>query len=311
MQYPTDLREQAVDTAQVEGRQRLALMLGAVGLLLGLVVVGGAVSVLTALSNGNDSAAAGRSAWLFGLNTFALGTVKVSIALILTTIVMLAWRRADAMRNLLVRVAGGARSGARARGLVRTTFGTVNETVDAPAPLLIHRMARALWAPMLLMGVMAVAGGLLVSFVWSGEVGTQDGVSAAAWTQGLQFLGEGLLLAGISFLLGTVLYALRAGGGEAQEVLGVPVQTLRMPSTAKFFVALMALGLMVAMGQFVGYLLVANGTLDAATAFPWLGPLREVGLGLLLSGIVLALATIARVVAFQFDRVTTLVHTSR
>ena len=311
MHYPTDLRDQALAMDRAQGRRRQAVSLGGLGLLLGLIVLAGGISVLTALTNGNDTTAAGRLAWLFGLNTFALGTVKVAIALVLTAIVMLAWSRADAMRDLLVQAVGGKVGSEQPRGTVRTTFGAVNETAVAPEPLLIHRMARSLWAPMLVMGLMAVAGGLVVSFVWSADIGTPDGATAAAWTQGLQFLGEGFLLAGISFLLGTVLYALRTGGGEVQAMLGVPVQTLRMPSTAKYFIGLMALGLMVAMGQFVGYALVANGTLDAATAFPWLGPLREVGLGLMLSGIVLALATIARVIAFQSDRVTVLIHSAK
>lgn len=311
MNYPTDLRDRTLDVGWTEGRRQQALTLGGAGLLLALVVATGGLSVLTALTNGNDSAAAGRSAWLFGLNTFSLGAIKLSIALILTVIVALAWTRADAMRGLLVNVVGGKLGEGQPRGAVQTTFGAVNETAGPPAPLLIHRMARSLWAPMLVMGAMAVAGGLVLSLTWSANVGTPDGISAAAWTQGLQFLGEGLLLSGVSFLLGTVLYALRTGGGELQQMLGVPVQTLRMPSTAKLFIGLMALGLMIEMGQFVGYALVANGTFDAATAFPWLGPLREVGLGLLLSGIVLALATIARVIAFQFDRVTALVHSAK
>jgi hypothetical protein len=38
-------------------------------------------------------------------------------------------------------------------------------------------------------------------------------------------------------------------------------------------------------------------------ASTWLGPLREFGLGLLLAGIVLALATIARALDFQTARI--------
>jgi len=126
-----------------------------------------------------------------------------------------------------------------------------------------------------------------------------------AWVQGLQFLGEGLILSGISFLLGTILGAIRSGGGEVQESLGLAVHTLRMPITAKLFIVLMMAGLMVEIAQFIGYVIVAglddSGRIAVASA--WLGPLREAGLGLLLSGIVLALATIARALDFQSARI--------
>ena len=84
-----------------------------------------------------------------------------------------------------------------------------------------------------------------------------------------------------------------------------------MPAQAKVFVALMMTGLMLAIAQFVLYITFASGgTLDAA-ALGWLGPLRELSLGLLLSGIVLALATIAKALGFQFARINELVTTGR
>lgn len=43
----------------------------------------------------------------------------------------------------------------------------------------------------------------------------------------------------------------------------------------------------------------------------WLGPFREFGLGVLLSGIVLALATIATALDFQFFRIRELIETGR
>lgn len=168
---------------------------------------------------------------------------------------------------------------------------------------------------MLAMGAMLVYAGLLLSFAAAGNVATDPARAASqrAWVQGLQFLGEGLLLSGISFLLGTILGAIRAGGGEVQESLGVTVRTLRMPTTAKLFVPLMMAGLMVEVAQFVGYAYVATvpATADFTTFSTWLGPLREFGLGALLSGIVLALATIAKALGFQFARVTQLITSGR
>jgi hypothetical protein len=42
-----------------------------------------------------------------------------------------------------------------------------------------------------------------------------------------------MVLAGISFLLGSILGGLREGGGQVQAALGVSVITLEMPNTAR------------------------------------------------------------------------------
>jgi hypothetical protein len=164
------------------------------------------------------------------------------------------------------------------------------------------------------MGFMAVAAGLALSIVQAANVVSDPSlaVDLAAWVQGTQFLGEGFLLAGISFLLGSILSSLPKGGGEVQEALGVAVKTLEMPITAKLFVGLMMVGLMVEAFQFVVYLVTT--TLDAASVasyFAWLGPVREAGLGIMLSGVVLALVTIGYVLGFQFSRLREIVATGR
>jgi len=98
-----------------------------------------------------------------------------------------------------------------------------------------------------------------------------------------------------------------------QESVSVGVKTLDMPLTAKLFVGLMALGLMVEVFQFIAYAFVAtfDDSTRIATYFTWLGPVREAGLGILLSGIVLALATIAKALGFQFWRLAEIVRTGR
>jgi hypothetical protein len=165
------------------------------------------------------------------------------------------------------------------------------------------------------MGLMAVLAGFILSLVQTDAIGTDPALarSQSAWVQGLQFLGEGFLLSGVSFLLGTILGSLRRGGGEVQESVGVGVKTLDMPLTAKLFVGLMAFGLMVEVFQFVAYAVVAtfDDPASVATYFTWLGPVREAGLGILLSGIVLALAAIAKALGFQFWRLTEIVLTGR
>ena len=166
------------------------------------------------------------------------------------------------------------------------------------------------------MGAMGVGVGLVLSFFEADAANTGDTSTfqtLRALVPGIEFLGEGLLLAGISFLLGNILGALRQGGGEVQESVGAGVKTLNMPLTAQLFVDLMALGMMIEMVQFGFYVYVATldnvATIDAYLT--WLGPLREAGLGILLAGIVLALGTIGNVLGFQFHRTRELITTGR
>lgn len=203
-----------------------------------------------------------------------------------------------------------AAGGVEAYGKVNTPYGAATATERAPKPLLIHRMSEVLWLPMVLMGPMLVGAGLVPSIVQSNETSAATAQDLGAWVQGTQFLGEALLLGGISFLLGTILSSLRRGGGEVQESVGVTVKTLKMPASAKAFVGLMAAGMMVAMAQFGLYVAAASQG-DATSWFAWLGPVREFGLGLLLLGIVLALYTIGTVLGFQFDRIREIVREGR
>ncbi len=258
----------------------------------GLILAGVAVVGNLAVADSTDPTST--LAWTFGLTTLAFGTIKVAIASILIGILVRLWLRVEGVKSSLPALQ-------RSSGTVAPEgFGAVLQTHTTPRALPIHIMARTMWGPMLGMGVMALVAGFFTSLAWSGGGGT----TAAAWTQGLQFLGEGLILSGISFLLGSILAALREGGGTVQESLGIPVYTLRMPKAAKGFVALMASGLMISIAQFVVYLWTTTQTAEVVAAnFAWLGPFRELGLGLLLSGIVLALATIAKALGFQFERI--------
>jgi hypothetical protein len=293
-----------------------SLRLRTAGAVIGVIGVMAAVATLVggiAASNG-DAEVAATVAWTFGLATMAFATVKLGIAAELAAILGQLWRRVDVASRTVPDLAPATEDTGR-EGALDTPYGRAVVTAGLPAPLAIHRMAKAMWAPMIAMGVMAVATGLVLSVIWAGSIGTdaEQARTLSAWVPGLQFLGEGMLLAGISFLLGTILYALRTGGGEVQHRLGLKVTTLSMPTTAKAFVALMATGLMVEIVQFVGYLTTIGQTDPVAVAsrIAWLGPLREVGLGLLLSGIVLALATIAKVLGFQFWRLRAIVGAGR
>ena len=279
-------------------------MMGTVAAAIGNFVAAGGIDA--------ENSYAKTLAWTFGLTTFSFGTMKFGIAIILMGIIVRLWFRVDALKHSLGRLHGHADEAPTARGAISTPYGAATVTDEPPKLLPIHRMARAMWRPMLAMGVMLVAAGLVSSFVWAGQTpGTESFRQAAAFTQGIQFLGEALLLSGIAFLLGTILAGLREGGGEVQSSLGLPVTTLKMSRNAKAFVALMMVGLMIGIAQFVGYL-VAIGAADDPASFSsylnWLGPFRELSLGLILAGIVLSLVAISSVLAFQFDRVKSIIR---
>jgi len=294
------------DNTGPSAERRLGLNIAIAGLALAMITLVANLVAGTALGDGQSVAKI--LPWSFGITTLAFGTIKFGIAVVLVGIMVRLYVRitavGDSLPALMPDVDGDRYT---SFGEYDSPQGRATATRQAPKMLPIHTMARKMWAPMLAMGAMALVAGTLVSFNWN----STGSVTALAWTQGLQFLGEGFLLSGISFLLASILAAIRTGGGEIQEGVGVTVKTLRMPTQAKAFVALMMTGLMLAIAQFVLYVTFAsNGTLGAA-ALNWLGPWRELSLGLLLSGIILALATIAKGLGFQFGRINELITTGR
>lgn len=214
----------------------------------------------------------------------------------------------------------------------------------------MQSMASKMWAPWIIMGFMVVVVALIVDLFTSSTVadylshtkldresavrGTdlaQDKAaieSVKAWLPGFKFLGMGMLLGGVSFLLATILGALRTGGGSVQHALGAEVKLIRPPMTAKVFPMVMMMGMMVLVVAFIVGLVQANIAVDywnhsiATRLNPaeagsdilrdlgriqaldtWLAPLRFVGLALVLSSIGLALATIVRVLRWQSGRI--------
>lgn len=293
--------------------------LGVFAALVGWVLVG--IGFLISLSSAAFTAAgvradlvAAQQALGFGIAVAGLGTAKTGIAFVLWGIVRRIWVRFGSVRTALQQLKPPAPTTPASYGVIDTAHGKARVTPQARPPIFIHQMARALWLPMLAMGVMALYLGLVVSFAESSSYGVNDtGRLLKAWVQGLEFLGEGLILSGISFLLGSILGAIRDGGGQTQQSVGVPVKTLLMPNTAWVFIALMAAGMMIAVAQFLIYVYVSTipDAQTVRTYFAWLGPLREFGIGVLLAGITFALVTIARVLRFQFDRVVEILTTGR
>ena len=301
-------------------RATVGLGLAVAGIMIAMIALVGAIirASLIADDGSGDTTVLSLTAWTFGVATAGIGAVKLGIALILWGVVRQLWIRVESTKVGLAKLVPDTEGkGDVASVSADNPYVKISVTEKPVPPYALHRMAYAMWSPMLVMGVMVVLAGLVFSIIEAvagADGDTADFLTFSALAQGTEFLGEAFLLAGISFLLGSILGSLRQGGGEVQESLGVAVKTPIMPATGKLFVALMAMGLMLAMLQFVLYLIVAGiDDPDSIRAwFAWLGPLREAALGIMLSGIVLALATIGtKVLPFQFWRIQELIRTGK
>jgi hypothetical protein len=181
-----------------------------------------------------------------------------------------------------------------------------SERFDMPA------MARKLWRPMLAMGVMTVAAGVVAGIVQANLDLPLHVAQVAAWNPGVLFLGIGFLLSAVTFLLATILGELRDGGTNVQQALGAKALILKRPPTGMLFPPAMMMGLMTLIATLViGFVQAAkldNDPTGAADIGAWVGPLRFAGVALLFSGVALALATIVRSLRFQTARIDQLAH---
>ena len=213
----------------------------------------------------------------------------------------------------------------------------------------MQAMASTMWMPFIAMGFMVVLAAFIYGLVNSSitsdyfqaskevreaavsgsDLATNKAFieSTKAWLPSFKFLGMGMILGGVTFLLATILGALRTGGGRVQEALCVPVQVIKPPMTAKLFPMVMMMGMMVLIASLVigiveatiayGYWnhSIANelnpavagseilqGLQTINTIQAWLAPFKFVGIAFLLTGIGLALATIVRVLRWQSNR---------
>lgn len=183
------------------------------------------------------------------------------------------------------------------------------EGFDMPA------MARRMWRLALAMGLMAIGAGI-VSGIVQATAGEPIHVSQiAAWNPGLLFLGIGLLLSAVTFVLAVILGELRDGGTKVQVSLGERALILRRPWTGYAFPAAMMTGLITLIAAFaIGFVQAARLDDDpagAADIAAWVGPLRFAGIALVFTGVALALATIVRALRFQADRITQIAEERR
>lgn len=180
-----------------------------------------------------------------------------------------------------------------------------------------QRVGRKLWLPMFVMAVTGFAIGIVLAVVRANLI--SDGgpadidtiASLRHFTAGFMFVGFAGVFAAVSFAIARILGEFRKGGGDVQDAAGVPVQTLKMPGTAKAFLAFMMMGMMAIVGAVVAHFIVGASVPSADSAdlvnsaqwFDALEAVRRIGVGLYLFGVALGLATIIKVLRFQSVRI--------
>ncbi len=185
-----------------------------------------------------------------------------------------------------------------------------------------QRMGERLWAPMLVMALMAFAAAMALGVLRADVVATtpDDAVRLAQLqhiTAGVMFIGFTAVLSAIAFAIARILGVFRVGGGQLQQSTIGHVQTLKMPTSAKLMIALMMMGMMAIVAAVIGHFVVAAQTtatadlLAAEQAFVSLEAVRRIGGSLHLVAIALGLATIIEVLRFQSVRIGELATTPR
>ncbi len=183
-----------------------------------------------------------------------------------------------------------------------------------------QRLGRALWLPMLGMALMAFPTGVVLSAIRAHAIATGGSARAVAelgqFSVAANFVGFASVFAAISFAVARILGAFRVGGGRVQEATGGPVQTLRMPWTARVFLGLMAMAMMTLLGA-VALHVAIGASIAGGSAYAlghlaqwgfWLEGARRIGIALYLLGITFGLATIVTVIRFQSVRIGELVR---
>ena len=180
-----------------------------------------------------------------------------------------------------------------------------------------QKAGRKLWLPMFLMAPMAFAVGFILSIVRAniradGDPADLDTLARLdQLVPAFMFIGFAAVFAAVSFAIARILGEFRKGGGDVQEAATGEVQTLKMPKTAKAFLAFMMMGMMAILGAVIAHFIVAAtvpslSEADLVRSEQWgvaLEGVRRVGVALFLVGIALGLGTIITVLRFQAVRI--------
>ena len=191
-----------VDYRSKSSPVRIGVVVAVVGIMVAMAAfIGSLVNANLVATNGSETDILTNNAWTFGVATVGLGTLKIGIALILLGIVRMLWVRVESVKAGLAKLVSDVPNQTEiSSSRVSTPYGTATHTERAPRPLLIHRMAFTMWAPMLLMGATVTAIGLVLSLVEAGVANgdRSDYLTLSAWAQGTEFLGEAFILSGIA-----------------------------------------------------------------------------------------------------------------
>lgn len=201
------------------------------------------------------------------------------------------------------------------RRLERPDHFAVVETAESLGRNVPQRLGRVLWAPALAMALGGFAAGIVLAVVRARAVANgADAQTIAALAQfvpAAMFLGFASVFAAISFAVARILGEFRAGGGDVQAAAGVPVQTMRMPVTAKAFLTLMMAAMMTILAAVALHVLIGSAILNdsmwamshAEQWAAWLEGARRIGVAVYLFAIGLGLASIVTVLRFQAIRI--------
>ncbi len=187
---------------------------------------------------------------------------------------------------------------------------TSTKALDVNIP---QRAGRTLWAPAFAMSLIGFAAGMILAIVKATAIADGDAVLAASLNNygiAAMFFGFTMVFTGISFAIARILGEFRVGGGRTQEAAGSDVKTLKMPATAKAFIGLMAMAMMILMAAVIGHIVVGVqinaetlSLVDAEQWDLWLETARRFAVQLYLFAIALGLATIIYVIRFQSIRI--------
>jgi hypothetical protein len=199
------------------------------------------------------------------------------------------------------------------------TTATINDfrtetATKAPEKILPQKAGTKLWKPMFVMALMGFAVGMALAIYRSNLISSgDDALQVAALGQYIpaaMFFGFASVFGAISFAIAKILGEFRVGGGSVQESVGGDVKTLKMPGSAKAFIGLMAMAMMIILAAVVLHVVagvnIAAGDwseLQAEQWTIWLEAARRFGTVLYLFAIMLGLVTIAKVIRYQTFRI--------
>ncbi len=176
-----------------------------------------------------------------------------------------------------------------------------------------QQMGTKLWAPMFAMALMGFGIGFVLAIARAGIISDFGAANEGAQRLGqlvaaFMFIGFIGVFSAVSFAIARILGVFRTGGGEVQQTAGAQVHTLKMPVTAKVFMGMMAMGMMLIATMVVLHFVVAGniGTWSPESITHWsevLEGFRRLGVAIYLFGIAYGLGTIITVLRFQAERI--------